>query len=161
MIRGINPMAISPPDGTRGKRPAGMVMTYLPGKGKNITRVITINLNTKMKMIGCRAATAPQRCRSRCRARFPRLDNLGEIQRPAAVLARSKCINPLSNNQGRVNADPAFPASGLQRVTCHYYNLPPSPKNSTYRFVIEMSFSSGGGECQNPMAGENKKAGID
>jgi hypothetical protein len=124
MIRGINAIAISPPDGTRGKRPAGVVMTYLQAKRKNITRVININLNTKMKMIGCGAATAPQRRRSR----FPRLDNLGEIQRPAAVLARSKCINPLSNNLGRVNADPAFLVSGLQRVTCQTRNCLKNPK---------------------------------
>jgi hypothetical protein len=60
MISGINAMAITRPDGTRGKRPAGKVMIFLPAKRKKITGAINVILNSKIKMTGGMTTTDPQ-----------------------------------------------------------------------------------------------------
>ena len=55
-----NARAITRPDGTRGKRPAGGAMIFLPAKRKKITGGINVNLNSMMKMIGGSTTTDPQ-----------------------------------------------------------------------------------------------------
>jgi hypothetical protein len=78
MISGINAMAITRPDGTRGKRPAGGGMIYPLAKKKNIVSAMKIitDMDTRGLSPYRFRNLSPYRYRFQSRVNFGNLDDI-------------------------------------------------------------------------------------